>query len=172
MEYYSFKQNWINLYIPVPFGSIIGELFKMDKTLLIIAVLISGFVSAQSEKDSVIEQMELDTIIQFEEEGKLQSENCLLLKYSGDITPLINELISMHVQNPDVVQRTSSTLYIPQTSKPYWVYGKYDINVKWKNTKDYVLVEFWFYAYNRPGNYKIYGAAAAYQDIVNNLRNK
>jgi hypothetical protein len=138
---------------------------------IIIAFFISAQLLAQSTKDSLIQAMEMDTVIQYEGKGKLQNDNCLILKYSGDITTFINEVVLMHVQNPDVVQRTQSTLYIPQTTKPYWVYGRYDVNVRWTKKKDYYLVEFWFYAYNRPGNYRIYGAAPHYQDLVNKFTN-
>lgn len=141
----------------------------MRRSIVVFVLLVGFQVQGQGLKDSLIEVMQLDTVVQYEGKGQLQNDNCLLLKYSGNVTDLISQIVLMHVQNPDVVQRTDKSLYIPQTTKPYWVYGRYDVNVKWTKKENYFLVEIWFYAYNRPGNYRMYGAASSYQKIVNEL---
>lgn len=143
----------------------------MRLTLLTISFLIFTASFAQT-KEEMIEQAPMDSVIQYPGEGALYKGNCLFIKFTGDSEALFNEITSLHIQDDDQVDRTKLSLTIYDTSKPYWVYGKYTVFVDLFMLEDFTLVEIYFKAYSNPENYKIIGASGSYQQIVNRLTQK
>ena len=140
------------------------------KPLLFFTFLIIGLIGySQSVKDSLIEASVLDSVITYEGNGGLLDDNSLLIKYTGNPQRFLDELHTLHVLNPDAVRRTESSIAIPETNKPMWVYGHYSVYATLTDKGDYVLIEIIFSAYNRPGNHKMYSAPRVYQEIVNRL---
>lgn len=113
-----------------------------------------------------------DTVMAYIGSAPNYYDTSVLLKYSGTAKLLFNELVSLHALDPDAVERTPKTIYIPQTNSPYWVYGTYSVYGNFQQKEGYALIEIWFSAYNRPGNYKMTGAPEVYQKIVNRLSGK
>jgi hypothetical protein len=113
-----------------------------------------------------------ERLINYEGNGSLLDDSSLLIKYTGNPQRFLDELHSLHVQNPEAVKRTESSFEIPSTNKPMWVYGSYSVYAILTSKDDYVLIEVIFSAYNRPGNYKMLSAPIVYQEIVNRLPKK
>ena len=144
------------------------------KTLFLFLILsVSASLSySQKEKDSLIAIMSTDTVMAYQGSAPNYYDTSVLIKYTGTAKSLFNELVSLHALDPDAVERTPKTIYIPQTNSPYWVYGSYSVYGNFQQGEEYALVEIWFSAYNRPGNYKMTSAAGVYQKIVNRLLGK
>ena len=140
------------------------------KALLFLSIFFTCFLAqSQTVKDSLIKASELDSVISYEGTGGLLDDNSLLIKYTGNPQRFLDELHSLHVQNPESVRRTESSIAIPGTNKPMWVYGQYSVYATLAAKEGYVLIEITFAAYNRPGNYKMFSAPKVYQQIVDRL---
>jgi hypothetical protein len=144
------------------------------RTLLLVSVLtISSFnLKAQELRDSLFNVIATDTVVAFSGTAPKYYDCSVLIKYTGDPKKLFNELAAMHALDPDAVQRTPITLYIPQTNRPFWVYGTYSVYANFRQKPDYALVEIWYSAYNRPGNHVMTSAPEVYQKVVNRLLGK
>ena len=143
--------------------------------VLLLSILLFGFgwsSIAQSSKDSLIQSIENDTVVAFKGTAPNFYEQSVIIKYTGEAKLFFNELVAMHAQDPNAVERTPTTLYIPQSNNPYWVYGSYSVYANFQQKEDYAIIEIWFSAYNRPGNYLMVSAPAVYQKVVNRLLGK
>ena len=140
----------------------------MKTCLLILSCLIFSLVFAQ-DKESLIKIAPLDSVVQYEGEGEQAKGNCLIIKLTADPQQLFNELINLHVLDKDQIERSENTLAIYNTTKPYWVYGKYSVFATIYDKDNYQLIEIYFKAYSNPYNYKMVPAAEIYQKIVNKL---
>lgn len=141
---------------------------KFSILIAFLSILTLGY--SQNSKDQLINISQKDTVIQYEGEGTFNSGNCLIIKFTGDPQRFFNELARFHAQDEDQVERTESTLAIFETSKPYWVYGRYSVFAEISKKDDYSLIQIHFKAYSNPDNYRIYGAAREYQDIINRIK--
>ena len=142
------------------------------RSLLAIVFTFAVSISFSQSKESLINSSPKDSVIQYEGEGVLRTGNCLILKYSGDAQAFFTELIYLHVQDEHQIERTETTLAIYETTKPYWIYGRYSVFAQQFEKSDHTLIEIWFMGYSNPDNLKIYGAAREYQRIVNKLLKK
>lgn len=129
-------------------------------------------VFAQETKEELIASSPMDTVIQYQGKGSLFKGNCVFVKFSKDPQLFFNELVALHLLDEDMLERTESTLAIYETTKPYWVYGRYSVFAEFKQEADYYLIEVYFKAYSNPENYKISSAPAAYQRLVNKILGK
>lgn len=139
------------------------------KYFLTYLVILIGTLGLSQSKEEFIKTVELDTVVQYEGEGALSLGNCLVLKFTGDAKQFINQLVGFHAQTEEQVERTTSTLAIYETSKPYWIYGKYSVFAEMRSTDNYTYIEIYFVGYSNPDNLKIRGAAPEYQKLVNKV---
>lgn len=143
----------------------------MRHTLSIFFILFLTKSYAQS-KEEFLKTVEMDTVVQYEGEGALSLGNCLMLKFTGDAKEFINQLVGFHAQSEDQVERTTTTMAIYETTKPYWIYGRYSVFAEMWPYDNYTYIEIYFVGYSNPDNLKIYGAAPAYQKLVNKVLGK
>ncbi|MEX1003445.1 MAG: hypothetical protein WDZ35_15105 [Crocinitomicaceae bacterium] len=142
----------------------------MKEFIAILGCCLLGFYAGAQKKDSLIASSALDSVITYGGEGDLMKGNCLFVKFTGDPQLFFNQLANFHAQGEKQIERTDTTLSIYQTTKPYWVYGRYSVFASFTDQKEYQYIEIYFRAYNYPENYYMYGgAASAYQKMINQI---
>lgn len=139
------------------------------KSIILIFTFVCGIASSAQTKAELIESSVKDSVITYAGEGDLGKGNCLLIKFTADAQLFFNELASLHAKTEEQVKRTKNTLAINPTTTPYWVYGEYSVFATIQAKEDYQLITVYFKAYSNPENYKMYGAARTYQELLNKI---
>lgn len=142
------------------------------KLILIAITLISAHLVSAQTKNELIKSAVMDSVLQYQGEGTFSAGNCLIIKFSGDVTALFNELVQLHAQSEDQIERTTTTLTIYDTTKPYWIYGRYSVFAEAIKKDQYSLVEIYFMGYSNPNHLMIVSAPATYQKLINKLLGK
>jgi hypothetical protein len=137
--------------------------------LLIALISVSIFSLAQKDKESFINSLEKDTAVAFRGTAPDYYDPSVIIKYTGEAKQFFNELVAMHATDPNAVERSPKTIYIPQTNRPFWVYGEYSVYGNIQQKEGYAIIEVWYSAYNRPGNHVMSSAPSVYQKVINRL---
>jgi len=137
--------------------------------LLILLLSLSVCGHAQKDKELLINTLDKDTVVAFKGTGPDYYDPSVIVKYTGDPKQFFNELVAMHATDPNAVERSPRTIYIPKTNRPFWVYGEYSVYGNIQQKEGYAIIEVWYSAYNRPGNHVMSSAPSVYQKVVNRL---
>lgn len=151
---------------------IVGVTPKTIMKLSLLVLFLFSFSAYSQTKKELIENGPLDSVLVFVGGESILEGPALYIKFSGNPQLFFNELAKLHTYEAAQVDRTENRLTVPETTKPYWVYGTYSVHAQIFPKEDYSLIEVYFLAYANPSNYRIYGSEQAYQKIINELLKK